>query len=54
VHVLDAPATLDELDGQPIEQSLVCWWWCLLSEVVGVLDQAVAEVTLPDAIDHHS
>ena len=53
VHRLQAPARRDELGGQPVEQLGMRRRRPLRAEVVLGLDQAPAEVRLPDPVDRH-
>src|ERR1043166_6639518 len=54
VHFLDAPTVFDEVMGQPVEQFGMSWPLPHLAEIVGRGDEALAEMPLPDAIDHHA
>ena len=54
VQGLDVPAAGDELVCQPIEQLRMRRRRRLSAEVVGVLNEAAAEMSLPDAIDEHA
>ena len=54
MHFLDAPAVLDEVAGQPVEQFGMRGALAHLAEIVGRADDAFAEMMLPDAIDHHA
>src|SRR5438128_1456357 len=54
MHRLHAPAALDELNGQPIEQLGMRWTVTLAPEVICRGDDASAEVSLPEAIHHHA
>ena len=53
VHGLDAPSSLDELGGQPVQQFGMGRGGPQLAEVAGRGHQAPAEVMLPDAVHHH-
>ena len=53
VDLLEAPAALHELAGQPVEQLRMARRRSLGAEVVVGLDQAAAEVGLPDPVDRH-
>src|ERR1700682_6449806 len=52
MHRLDGPAALDEPGCQIIEQLRMCRSGSALAEVARCDDQALAEMILPDAIDH--
>ncbi len=54
VQGLDVPAALDELVCQPVEQFRMRRGRRLRAEVVGVFDEAAAEMSLPDAVDDHA
>ncbi len=53
VHLLDGPARRDEARGQEIQQFGVRGPVASRAEVVGGADQSLAEVVLPDPVDHH-
>ena len=54
VHMLDRPATVDELRRQPVEQCRVGAGHAGLAEVVRRRDEPAPEVELPNAIGHHA
>ena len=54
VHVLDAPAAVDKLVGEKIEQLGMARAVAVETKVVGGSHDSLAEVILPNAIDHHS
>ena len=54
MHRLDVPAGADELGRQPVEQLGVRRRLALDAEVLGRLDQARAEMVLPDPVDGHA
>ena len=54
MHLLDAPATVHELHGQPVEQLWMGRWIAHRAEVVQRADDAAPEVVVPDAIDDHA
>ena len=51
MHVLEAITALDELDRQPIEEFGMRRPAAVEAEVVGSIDEANAEVIMPEAID---
>ena len=53
VHRLDRPARLNEAAGQPVEERRVGRPFPSLAKVVGAANQSLAEMVLPDPIDHH-
>ena len=48
---LETPAGVDEAQGQPVEQLGMAGGFGTQAEVAGRLDEAGAEVVLPDAVD---
>ena len=54
VHRLQGPARLHEARGQEVEQFGVRRPVAPAAEIVGGADQSLAEVMLPDPIDHHA
>ncbi len=54
MELLDAPAPLHELDGQPVEQLRMRRLLAHLAEVVERRDDAAAEVVVPHAVDDHA
>ena len=54
VQGFDVPAAGDEFLGQPVKELRMRRRRCLRAEVVGVLDEAAAEMSLPDAVDDHA
>ena len=50
VHVLDVPAAFHELAGEPIKQFRMRWTRGLMAEIFGCLDEADAEIGLPEAV----
>ena len=54
MHLLDAPAAVHELHGQPVQQFGMRRGVTHLAEVVQRADDAAAKVVVPDAIDDHS
>src|SRR5262249_18701281 len=54
VHLLDGPALPGELRCQVIEQFRVGGALAEKAEVIDGTDDALAEMVLPDPIDHHS
>ena len=54
VHGLDRPARLHEPAGQPVEQLGMGRRLALAAEVAGRADDPLAEVVLPDPVDHHA
>ena len=54
MQVLEAPAVVHELDGQPVEQLGMRRRLALRAEVLAGRDDAGAEVRLPDAVDQRS
>ena len=54
LDVLDTPAALDKLGGQPVEQFGVAWRASELAEVARVRGQAAAEMPLPETVDEHA
>ena len=52
MHRLDRPSRFDEPGGEPVEQGRVCRPLAALAEVVGRANETLAEVVLPDPIDH--
>ena len=53
VDLLDAPPALHELPGQPVDQVLMSRPAAIGAKIAGGGHQSVAEVVLPDAVDHH-
>ncbi len=53
-HVLDVPAAIDQLDGQPIQQLGVRRQGALRAQVVAGPHQALAEEQLPQPVDQHA
>ncbi len=54
VHRLHAPAALDELERQPVEQLRMRRRLAHLAEVARRADDAFAEMMLPDPVHHHA
>src|SRR3569623_2708326 len=52
--MLDAPASFNELAGQPIKQLRMRRRFAHYAEVIFAADQSVAKMVLPDAIRHNS
>src|SRR5260221_12145421 len=54
MHPLQAPAVLDEADGQPVEQLGMSRPRALRAEVIGSRDNTSSKMILPNAIDDHA
>ena len=54
MHVLDGPPVIDESSGEPVEQLGMRRRRPQLAEVAGRAHEALSEVFLPDAVDHHA
>src|SRR5205814_854370 len=54
VQLLERPAVLDEVRGKPVQQLGVRRSLAARAEVTGCAHDSLAEVTQPDAIDHHA
>src|SRR5262249_32535982 len=52
--LLDVPAVVHELHGQPVEQLRMAWRFALGAEILSRLDQTGAEQLLPEAIGGHA
>ncbi len=53
MQMFETPAVLDQLGGQPVEQFGMRGAAAVEAEVVGRIDQAHAEVIMPQPIDDH-
>ena len=51
MKLFDVPPSLDEFDGEPVEQSRVAWPQSLRAKIFAGLDQTRPEEMLPIAID---
>ena len=51
MHLLDAPASLHELPGEPVEKILMESAAAVPAKVAGRPHQALAEMVLPDAVE---
>ena len=54
MHLLHTPAAADELRREPIEQFRVRGFHAHAAKITRCLDEAGAEVALPEAIHHHA
>ena len=53
MQVLETPAVLDEVSGQPIQKLRVGWRIAFHAKFARRTNDAFAEVMMPNAVDHH-